>query len=190
MIRQATPEDAAQTVPLICAASGNIAETLAGTRDGNEVLRVLGEFFQQEGNRLSYRNTLVAERQGVVVGALVSYHGSRCEELDRPFLDRQQAEHGRIIMEIAMEAQPDEYYLDSIAVAESVRGQGIATALIARFEQLAIMLGYDKVALLAEESNKPAYRLYRKLGYITDGVMRILGTDYQHMVKILPGAHR
>ena len=85
----------------------------------------------------------------------------------------------------AKEAQDDEYYLDSLAVMEEYRGQGIATALIRRFEAEARVQGNDKVALLAEESNEPAFRLYRKLGYVTEGIVRIHGDDFHHMVKLL-----
>jgi ribosomal protein S18 acetylase RimI-like enzyme len=185
MIRNATKEDAAQAIPLIHKACGSIANTLVGADDDEEIVNILMEFFQQEGNRLSYQNTIIAERDHHVVGVLVSYHGSRCEGLDQPFLDRQYALFGRVIRNIAKEAQPDEFYLDSLAVAEEFRRQGIAAMLIAAFEESVRAQGYDKVALLAEESNKPAFRLYRKLGYVTDGIVCIHGDDYHHMAKLL-----
>jgi ribosomal protein S18 acetylase RimI-like enzyme len=185
MIRQANRDDAERAILLICEAGGDITHTLAGTHDDGEIVRILVEFFRQEDNRVSHRNTLVAERNGVVVGALVSYHGSRSEELDRPFLARQRAEYGRVMMEIAREARPDEYYLDSLAVVGEARGQGIATALLAEFEAAAQRQGHTKVALLAEESNEPAFRLYCKTGYITNEIIHIHGHDYHHMVKIL-----
>jgi len=185
MIRQATPDDAIQAIPLICEAGGGIVNTLAGTADSGEIMRILAEFFRQEGNRVSHRNTLVAERNGTVVGVLVSYHGSHSEALDLPFLERQRAEYGRVMMVIAREARPDEYYLDSLVVVGEARGQGIATALLAEFEVMAQRQGHAKVALLAEEGNEPALRLYRKSGYLTDEIVRIQGHDYHHMVKIL-----
>jgi ribosomal protein S18 acetylase RimI-like enzyme len=188
VIRPATKEDVAQAVPLLLLAMGSIGNMLAGTADDEVALTILLEFFQQEANRLSYQNTLVAERDGRVVGALVSYHGSRCEELDRPFLAQQRARYGQVYMEIPREARSDEYYLDSLAVAEEYRGQGIATALISAFEIHAVMRAYDKVALLAEESNAPAYRLYRRLGYEADSTLNICGHDFHHMIKRLKRA--
>ena len=172
-------------MPLLLLAMGSIGNTLAGTADDAEVLTILLEFFQQDANRLSHQNTQVEERDGHIVGALVSYHGSRCEELDHPFLERQRAQYGRVRRHIAREAQPDEYYLDSLAVAEAYRGQGIATALIAAFEARAATLAHQNVALLAEASNVPAYRLYRRLGYEADGTLSIDGHDFHHMMKRL-----
>ncbi len=182
-IRAAIPTDAAQAIALLLIAMGSIGNRLAGTADNVETALILEEFFRREDNRLSHRNTLIAEREGVVVGALVAYHGSRCEALDRPFVERQLERYGHILVEIEREAEPDEYYLDSLAVADTHRGQGIATALIAAFEAEARAQGHSRVALLAEESNVPAFRLYRKLGYQSDGIRRIDGHDFHHLVK-------
>jgi len=186
LIRRAKPADAAHAVPLLVTAMGSITNMLAGTADAAEAQTILQDFFRKDDNRVSHQNTLVAERDGRIVGALVSYHGSCCEEMDRPFLDRQRALYGSERTEIPREAQPDEYYLDSLAVAPEYRGQGIATALIAAFESHAAMLEHPRVALLVEESNEPAYRLYRKLGYIVDSRLTIADHDFHHMVKQLP----
>jgi len=86
MIRPAKPEDAKAIVPLIHMAIGTIANQLAGTQDDEEMLRVLEQFFQKDGNRLSYENVLVAEIDGEVAGFALAYHGSQTGELDQPIV--------------------------------------------------------------------------------------------------------
>ena len=88
MIRPAQPQDAPAAVRLIYSAIGRIAHLLTATSKDEEVLAVLTEFFQQDANRLSYQNALVKELDGVVVGILISYHGSQTYQMDLPFLRR------------------------------------------------------------------------------------------------------
>jgi ribosomal protein S18 acetylase RimI-like enzyme len=182
-IRCAEPTDAEHAIALLLLAMGSIGNRLAGTPDDAETAWILEMFFRREDNRLSFRNALVAERAGEIVGALVAYHGSRCEALDSPFIEWQQERYGHDRVEIEREADPDEYYLDSLAVAEAHRGQGIATALIAAFEAQALASGHYRVALLAEEANSAAFRLYCRLGYRSDGLRQIDGHTFHHMVK-------
>jgi len=59
MIRPAVSEDAPQAVPLIFEAIGSIAFVLTGTEVLAEAMSILENFFEQEGNRLSYKTTLV-----------------------------------------------------------------------------------------------------------------------------------
>ncbi|WP_152394715.1 GNAT family N-acetyltransferase [Paenibacillus guangzhouensis] len=184
MIRTARAEDVAQVVPLMHAAIGRIANTLAGTTDDQEALTVVGEFFMQPGNRLSYENTIVYEVEGQVVGFLLAYHGSRTEELDKPFVDRIRSVSGEEVT-IVKEAQDDEYYLDSVAVNDAYQGQGIGKKLMDAFEQQGIERGYTKLALLVEMDNENAYQLYVKKGYHVDGEIMVSGYHFRHMIKIV-----
>ena len=61
MIRTAVRNDAAMAVPLILQAIGHIAFVLSGTAEAQETESILKDFFGQEGNRMSYQNTLVME---------------------------------------------------------------------------------------------------------------------------------
>lgn len=185
MIRRAAKHDVDQVLPLIYTAAGSVLHILTGTNGEAETLGILKGFFVLEGNRLSYENILVAERNGQVVGVLVCYPGSQCEALDRPFLEWQRARYGQVRTKIVKEARDDEYYLDTLAVADACRRQGIGTALMATCERKALEEGYDRVSLLAEESNERAFPLYRKLGYIADSILHLGGHDFHHMVKLL-----
>lgn len=183
MIRAAKKEDCKEVVPLIHSAIGSIANTLAGTQDDAEALEVVGDFFCQEGNRLSYENTLVCEMDGKVVGFLLAYHGSRTEELDRPLVQRIADKTGDPQVQLVKEARDDEYYLDSVAVADTHQGHGIGRQLLQAFEQKALSEDYHKLALIVEENNDKAHQLYSKMGYSADGFIDVSGHHFQRMIK-------
>src|SRR5271170_1408953 len=77
MIRQAIRRDAAEAVPLIWQAIGDVAFVLTGTPDVQETTSILSDFFQQEDNRLSYQNALVMEEEGQLVGLVLLYDGAK-----------------------------------------------------------------------------------------------------------------
>src|ERR1700754_320902 len=84
MIRPAVPSDAAKAMPLILSAIGHIAFVLAGTTDTEEAVAILTAFFGQEDNRLSYRNTLVTEENGDLIGLAILYDGAHARAFDLP----------------------------------------------------------------------------------------------------------
>lgn len=185
MIRPANIDDAEQAIPLLYSAIGKIAYTLTGTSNHSEAMRILTDFFRQQGNRISYENTTIEERDGQVAGMLVSYHGSRAEALDEPFVTRIRAETGVTDYTITKEPRSDEYYLDSIAVHDGYQGQGIGKALMQAFEEKARKEGYSKLSLIVEQENDRAFALYRKMGYQEDGTLMVSGSLFWRMVKIV-----
>lgn len=185
MIRQATIEDAEQVMPLVLSAIGSIAYSLAGTPNDAEATRILTDFYRKKGNRISYENVIVEERDGLAAGMAIAYAGSRAEALDQPFLDRIHAETGITGYTITREPRQDEYYLDSIAVYDSYQGQGIAKGLMAAFEAKAIEIGHTKLSLIVEQDNDRAFALYRKMGYAEDGSLQVGGSLFRRMVKLI-----
>ncbi|MOA23600.1 putative acetyltransferase [compost metagenome] len=87
--------------------------------------------------------------------------------------------------EIVVEAQHGEFYLDSIAVNERYRRQGVARGLIAAFEQRGKEEGYRRLSLIVEQDHSQAYALYSKLGFEEDGDLIVSGGRYIRMVKQL-----
>lgn len=183
MIRKAQIDDAQQVMRLLHSAIGSIANSLAGTSDDAEAMRILTDFYRMKGNRVSYENVIVDERDGQVAAILLAYDGGMAETLDKPFLERIYRTTGNTNYTIAKESQPGEYYLDSIAVDESYQGQGIGKALLEAFEQKAREAKFSKVSLIVEEQNDRAYMLYKKTGYTEDGTILVSGKLFRRMVK-------
>lgn len=184
MIRYAAAEDAHWAAPLIFEAIGDIAYTLTGAGRPEDAIPVLASFFREKNNRISYENSLVAMAGEEPVGLLICYHGSRTEELDRPFADRLQHMTGTAPT-IVKEARSDEFYLDTLVVSPRHRGKGVGKKLLLRFEEEAVKQGYDRTALLVEEENRRARNLYEQMGYHPDSMLTVSGHGYHHMVKLL-----
>jgi len=70
-----------------------------------------------------------------------------------------------LLMLLDQTLPPGDLYLDGLAVAESLRGRGIGTALVAAFETYARGNGYQTVSLEVIDVNLRARRLYEHLGY-------------------------
>lgn len=183
-MRPATPTDAIPVLELMYTAIGDIAHTLTGTDNKEQSLLSLRAFFEQTGNRISYENVLVEERDDQVVGFVLSYHGSQIALLDAPLIQRVQ-ELGQDSQNIVPEARDDEYYLDSLAVDSSCQGQGIGTILIEAFEKRAQQLGHSKVMLIVDVNNPKAQKLYERLGYNEDGMIIVSGHDFYRMIKFV-----
>lgn len=184
-IRAARKEDAQTAIPLFMKVYSGFVKTLAGSMSEQDVLAALIQFFQTEGNRLSYQNMLVAEGEQGIVGLLLAYHGSASDDLDRPLI----AYMGDVCKNPALildrEAGEDEFYIDTVVVAPAFANQGIGTALMGAVEEWAQRLHYNKLALNVYHENEGAYRLYQRLGYTDSEEIYIASRRYFHMIKHL-----
>jgi ribosomal protein S18 acetylase RimI-like enzyme len=177
--------DSAKAVPLIRQEIGHIAFVLTGTTDGQETDSILGDFFGQEGTRISYQNTLVLEEEGELLGLAIIYHGAKAEELDEPLQRAAARKSGDPNYCIPTEAEPTEFYLDTLSVSPRCQGKGYGCQLIEAACARARNLGDTRMALLVEVDNPGAKRLYERLGFCVDYTKWIAGKEYFHLVRIL-----
>lgn len=186
MMDSAAIHDADELLPLLVSAIGNIAYALSGTTDDAETWDILRGYVTREHNRLSYRHIIVERRDGAVAGMLIAYPGDKADELDVEIRERLLRVHGAAAAaKVVTECKPGDYYLDSIAVDERFRGQGIAKALIAEFEKRGRAEGFRRLSLIVEPYNDGAYALYRKLGFVDDGLWSVSDGAYRRMIKKL-----
>ena len=213
VIRPAVPSDAPPAVPLILKAIGSIAFILTGTTDPKEAGFILDQFFRQKGNRISYENALVLEdslerasdgsleqspegsleanrhdrpeRRREVVGVALIYDGSVARRLDEPLEQAAILKSGRSDYCIPREAEPSEFYLDTVSVDPKCQGRGFGRDLIAASCEHAHKRGRDRVGLLVDIGNSGAKRLYERLEFRVEGRKQIAGCEYLHMVRRL-----
>ena len=81
------------------------------------------------------------------------------------------------------EAFPNEWYLDSIAVDERFRGQGIGSKLLTAVDRLATHEGQKVIGLNVDKGNPNAKRLYLRDGFEDVGEITISGHLYDHMQR-------
>jgi ribosomal protein S18 acetylase RimI-like enzyme len=121
---------------------------------------------EQEGNQYSYQNAQVAvDADGQVMGSCVSYDGARLHTLRRAFITGARQAFDRDFSDMADETQSGELYIDSLAVKESFRHRGIATALLRSALEKARRLHLPAVGLLVDTGNPAAEHLYVSLGF-------------------------
>lgn len=184
-IRKAIPSEAVDVVPLIRLAIQDIAEALTGEVEEKRILAVLTDFFKQASNRLSYENCFVCDIDGRIVGTILVYYGAHAEELDLPLLNRLRKVRNDLTLKIEKEADAGDFYIDTLAVNQSFRKQGIGTALIQFAEQYAVKKGYTRMSLAVEGSNLKAQSLYKKMGYHFKNWITLHHHQYEYRVKLL-----
>lgn len=168
-----------------------IAQTIAmaigdeeGLRNycGENYISVLCDIARAEATQYSYQNAIVAERDGVVVGAVVGYDGARLEELrDGTFAIIEERTGRR--QTIVDETSAGEYYLDSIAVMPEFRGLGVGRVLLKAFVEHAFALGAERVGLIVDKQNPNAERLYTSEGFRAVGERMFFTHEMRHLQK-------
>ena len=66
----------------------------------------------------------------------------------------------------------DQIHINNLAVRPELRGQGLASRLLAEVMAESARMGADRATLEVRRSNAPALRLYAKAGFIEAGVRR------------------
>lgn len=131
--------------------------------------RMMTTLVRRDDSQYSYRNAMVAlddnttDGHPVVAGVIVGYDGADLHRLRETFLQAAKEFLGQDFRGMADETQAGEYYIDSLAVNESYRHQGLATQLL---KKLIDQKGQRQpVGLLVDKGNPGAERLYRSLGF-------------------------
>ena len=181
MIKNAQKQDAKICIKLLNLAMEDIAYKLSGYDDPVKSDEILEKFFVSEINRLSYKNVYVYKRDDVIIAAMCAYFGGDVAKLDREI-----SQHLKALSkdaQIEKECFDDEFYIDSIAVDEKFRGQGLAKELILHSFARAKELGHKKVSLIVD-INKPKIRkFYESLGFKFNTKKIINLHEYDHMIK-------
>lgn len=186
-LEQATPADAIQVALIMAEALGDdIMERCLAA--GNEIpladrrrMELLRQVALHNDTLYSYRHcTLVRTADGQTAGGLIAYPGD-------DYLHRRQVTFSMVkelirfdVDKMDPEAQPHEFYLDSMAVWPQFRRQGIARMLMRH----GIQAGLDMqrtVTLACAPDNDGAHRLYTSLGFSDKGSLFIFGEDYIRM---------
>lgn len=122
-------------------------------------------------------NTTLALVEGQPVGMVTAYDG----RYYHPWRERTMAlvkQHlGIEFPGMEDEAQPGEYYIDSLAVLPSYRGRGIGRALLQRAIDQGLSLNLQPT-LAVDPVNLRAQALYRSLGFRYSSDLFIFGHTY------------
>ncbi len=171
-LRRSEPRDARAVGPLILAAASSL-ELVFGERD--EALHAVDHAYRADRTEVSHRYGLVAEEDGAVRGIVIAFPGRLHGSLKlgtgvvlaraagkRHITDL--VRRGRVLDRLLPTPPKDMLYVSVLAIDESSRRQGIATALARRVVEAAPRFG-NGVALDVGIENEAGRTLYERLGF-------------------------
>ena len=160
--RAATKEDCYDIARLFRIASDGVVDyvwsTLAPKYPGLAPLEIGARRYASEEGNFSYKNCVVAERDGAVIGMLFTF----------PIEDRQEVgdEPADPILEPYEKLEiPGSLYICALALFPKFRGRGLGTEMLSIASKQARERGFDKLSLLVFEQNEGAVRLYERNGF-------------------------
>ena len=162
----------------------------------NQWIRTLKEVCAQDDTHYSYKNTWIAEVDGKIAkadgervevdreraGMMIAVDGEHYrEQRDKMYPQLKElfdVAFGKGWDEMEDEAKAGEFYIDSLSVSLPYRSHGVGTALIEKAKEIAQEQGISMVTLAVEPQNR-AKKLYQKLGFAYQRVIRIFNEEYE-----------
>ena len=182
IIRQAHKEEASQIAELFMLA-WPVQEIQESTGLAYEQLHEsITLIAAKEETIYSYENTIIAEIEGKVVGALCAYDGADYKRLKQPIVDALGPDNGFAKMK---ETEAGEFYLDSVGVLPEYRGRGIASRIIEAQCERAASHGHKVAGLIVDIDKPQVEALYSRLGFTYLDDKDFFGHTMKHMVRQL-----
>jgi len=165
LYREANIEDCFKIAEGVDLASGGIVEFLFHDLLKNQTpTQVMADAFRDGVGPDSYKNAIIAEYQGNIIGVVYSYpaafHGISDET--RQFFPSDRLHH---LAEFYHSRVENSLFLDSIYVDEKFRGQGVGSQLIALTKRKAKEQGYKQLSLMVMSDNVVARSTYERHGF-------------------------
>lgn len=159
--RPACKEDCRLIAQLYSMATDGVADYIWSTlaEAGEDILDVGTRRYMREDIPFSYKNCIVADLNGKVIGMLVSYpiilekNNVDDSKIDPVLLPYQKLE------------EDQSYYICGVAFFPEYRGKGLGTKFLQIAEQKAKEAGLKKLSLIVFEQNSGAKKLYERYHY-------------------------
>ena len=182
-LRDATSDDASFIARAVLAGIDMLDIDAVLPDEQRAIYEHLMDICSMDDTLYSYLNTRIAEVDGNRVGALVAYDGARYAALRAKTFGLVQQTSGMDLSRNAMETDPGEFYLDSMAVLSDFRGLGIGKMLISDRMDYALCNGFQKVTLLVDKDKPRLQRYYESDGFAFDEEMFVFGSWYNKLAK-------
>lgn len=144
---------------------------------------IISGYVGSEATLYSYRNTVVAESDGIVLGAVCGYDGALYTDLKAPIVEDLSRRFGNEDLSFGnvTETEAGEFYIDSIGVDPKARGLGIGSMLFKAIIEKASEMGFSKAGLIVDLDNPKAEALYVRLGFKHVGYRDFFDHRMKHM---------
>lgn len=132
----------------------------------------------------SYSWARIAVVDGEDVGAIVSYPGSFYRSGREVTFGLMKDVMGMDFSDSDIECEPNEFYLDCLAVLPEYQGRGLGLELIRDALKKAKSQAYNKAACIVGADEKALMRYYEQVGFQTDRKVEVFGCDYVKMINL------
>ena len=183
-LRDATSDDASFIARVVLAGIDMLDIDAKLPDEQRAIYEHLMDICSMDDTLYSYLNTRIAEVDGNRVGALVAYDGARYAALRAKTFGLVQQTSGMDLSRNAMETDPGEFYLDSMAILADFRGNGIGKMLMLDRVDFAMENGFQKVTLLVDKDKPHLQKYYESLGFTFSEEMFVFGSWYFKLEKI------
>ncbi|MDK2780251.1 MAG: hypothetical protein PWP61_548 [Trichococcus sp.] len=182
MIRKAQKEDCPELYDLIHEIFVDMELPLLDLLDPDVLKAAVVRAMHEDVYRFSYRNGLVYEEEGEILGCCFGYPGASEPIIDaalRTAFEEMQITGPRLFPD--SETFAGEWYLDSIVTKQAARGKGVAHQLLQALPTLATAAGETVIGLNCDKDNLQAKKLYEKVGFRTVSERILSSHVYDHM---------
>jgi ribosomal protein S18 acetylase RimI-like enzyme len=198
-LRPATPADAEKAAALIYETTGTLGDYLFGQSNRADTIRVLAVLFREPDHLLSFQTSMLAEMGGEILGIAQAHPGADLMKVNirlaRACAKRfgngaalRLAWRGLPLM-FEPDAEPGEFYVETLAVAPGYRNRGIGRVLLKDVERRARNLKYPVCSLSVMLQNTDALRFYQRVGYRADRKvitrLRAAGVQYNGFYRMV-----
>lgn len=176
VIRNARASDAAHLVDFINMAADDLPLHFWRKTVGpqGDALALGRERAARETGSFSFRNAWIAEVGGEAAACLLGYPADPEPApiaSDTPPI---------FVPLLQLEAlAPGSWYLNVLATAPRFRGRGLASALLARADEIAAQAGHRQISLIAADTHLEARRLYAAKGFAEVARRPVVKQDWQ-----------
>jgi len=163
--RKGRKEDCAALAEFVSIAAGGVIEFLFHDLiPGMTPLEIERHGLENVEMPRSYKNSIVAESDGTLIGAVLSIPSShhRITEEMRAFFPADRLAHLEHFFSVRIE---NSLLLDALCTDEKSRGKGIGTQLISLTKEKARQAGFKFLSLVVFADNTNARRLYEQCGF-------------------------
>ncbi len=177
-LRKATPKDAADLIILDNLASHGMSlafwQHAVNEGEADDPLDFARQRFLEPDNIFGFSNAIVAEKDGILVGSITGYEMENSDD-DVDEIKKVFPAFGPVFDLFALAI--GNWFVDSLAVFESERNQGIAEKLLQACIYEGIERRYSVISLVVEDGNEPAVKLYEAKGFETTNSLPFCETD-------------
>lgn len=176
--RAATPDDAAAMAELVNFAGEGMPLVVWSriAANGESPWDIGRQRAMRDKGSFSYRNAVVAAKDGRVAACLIGYplpdppEPVDYDDMPAMFVPLQQLE----------DLAAGTWYVNVLATYPEYRGQGFGTRLLSIADELARETGSKGLSLIVSDANEGARRLYERTGYEERASRPIVREEWQH----------